>query len=70
MIPIRVLTITLSIFSRPLQSQPNQVSEKSDIAELQSKPFHGLPKKLVLCCSGLVDDEKVYTYHFYFMKTS
>ncbi|KAF8114992.1 hypothetical protein N665_0030s0041 [Sinapis alba] len=41
----------------PLQSQANQVSEKSDTSELQSKPFHGLPKKLVLCCSGLTDEE-------------
>ncbi|KAJ4880895.1 Protein BREAST CANCER SUSCEPTIBILITY 1-like protein [Raphanus sativus] len=42
----------------PLQSQPNQVPEKSNITELQSKPFHGLPKKMVLCCSGLTDEEK------------
>ncbi|CAN8325448.1 unnamed protein product [Cochlearia groenlandica] len=43
----------------PLQSQPNQVSEKPDIAELQSKPIiHGLPKKLVICCSGLTVEEK------------
>ncbi|KAF3534555.1 hypothetical protein DY000_02037613 [Brassica cretica] len=42
----------------PQQSQPNQVSEKPDISELQSKPFHGLSKKLVLCCSGLTDEEK------------
>ncbi|CAA7054605.1 unnamed protein product [Microthlaspi erraticum] len=43
---------------KPLQSQANQASDKTDTAELQSKPFHGLPKKLVLCCSGLTDDEK------------
>ncbi|WZY69066.1 hypothetical protein YC2023_001306 [Brassica napus] len=42
----------------PQRSQPNQVSEKPDISELQSKPFHGLSKKLVLCCSGLTDEEK------------
>ncbi|KAF8096142.1 hypothetical protein N665_0317s0048 [Sinapis alba] len=42
----------------PHHSQPNQVSEKPDISELQSKPFHGLSKKLVLCCSGLTDEEK------------
>ncbi|CAH8389506.1 unnamed protein product [Eruca vesicaria subsp. sativa] len=42
----------------PLQSQPNQVSEKTDISELQCKPFHGLPKKMVLCCSGLTEEEK------------
>ncbi|KAJ0247160.1 BRCT domain-containing protein [Hirschfeldia incana] len=41
-----------------LHSQPNEVSEKSNISELQSKPFHGFPKKLVLCCSGLTDEEK------------
>ncbi|XP_009108518.1 protein BREAST CANCER SUSCEPTIBILITY 1 homolog [Brassica rapa] len=41
----------------PLQAQTNQVSEKSDISELQRKPFHGLPKKMVLCCSGLTDEE-------------
>ncbi|CAN6826064.1 hypothetical protein HID58_056874 [Brassica napus] len=40
----------------PLQAQANQVSEKSDISELQRKPFHGLPKKMVLCCSGLTDE--------------
>nr|VDD49061.1 unnamed protein product [Brassica oleracea] len=43
---------------RPQHSQPNQVSEKPDISELQSKPFHGVSKKLVLCCSGLTDEEK------------
>ncbi|KAG2244583.1 hypothetical protein Bca4012_023493 [Brassica carinata] len=42
----------------PQHSQPNQVSEKPDISEPQRKPFHGLPKKLVLCCSGLTDEEK------------
>ena len=67
---IIMLTITLSIFSRPLQAQTNQVSEKSDISELQRKPFHGLPKKMVLCCSGLTYEENVwkqiyiYTYPF------
>ncbi|CAH8345968.1 unnamed protein product [Eruca vesicaria subsp. sativa] len=42
----------------PQHSQPNQVSVKPDIGELQSKPFHRLSKKLVLCCSGLTDEEK------------
>ena len=61
---IIMLTITLSIFSRPLQAQANQVSEKSYISELQRKPFHGFPKKMVLCCSGLTDEANVYTYPF------
>lgn len=72
---IIMLTITLSFFSRPLlHSQPNQVSEKADISELQRKPFQRVPKKLILCCSGLTVEEKVwtymYTYSFYLMKTS
>lgn len=62
---IIMLTITLSIFSRPLQAQTNQVSEKSDISELQRKPFHGLPKKMVLCCSGLTDEENVWNKYIY-----
>ncbi|KAL1205349.1 BREAST CANCER SUSCEPTIBILITY 1-like protein [Cardamine amara subsp. amara] len=41
-----------------LLSQPNQVSEKTVIAKLQSKPFPRVPKKLVLCCSGLTVEEK------------
>ncbi|KAG2318486.1 hypothetical protein Bca52824_011699 [Brassica carinata] len=48
----------------PLQSQANQVSEKSDISELQSKPFHGLPKNMVLCCSGLTDEENSVILEF------
>ncbi|KAG5400067.1 hypothetical protein IGI04_014674 [Brassica rapa subsp. trilocularis] len=28
----------------------------SNIIELKSKHFHGLPMKLVLCCSGLTDE--------------
>ncbi|CAN7132517.1 unnamed protein product [Brassica rapa subsp. narinosa] len=48
----------------PLQAQANQVSEKSDISELQSKPFHGLPKKMVLCCSGLTDEENSVILEF------
>ncbi|ESQ55279.1 hypothetical protein EUTSA_v10024364mg [Eutrema salsugineum] len=48
-----------------LQSQPNnQVSETPDITELQSKPLHGLPKKLVLCCSGLTNEEKIVISEF------
>ncbi|KAJ0239392.1 Protein BREAST CANCER SUSCEPTIBILITY 1 [Hirschfeldia incana] len=42
----------------PEHAQLNQVSQKPDISELQSKPFHGSSKKLVLCCSGLTDEEK------------
>ncbi|KFK28705.1 hypothetical protein AALP_AA7G035900 [Arabis alpina] len=42
----------------PLQTTPNQVAGETDITELQRKPFQGLPKKLVLCCSGLEVEEK------------
>ncbi|CAH2078405.1 unnamed protein product [Thlaspi arvense] len=48
----------------PLHSQPDEVSEKPDKTELQSKPFHGLPKKLVLCCSGLTDEERIVISEF------
>ncbi|KAG7542072.1 Zinc finger RING-type [Arabidopsis thaliana x Arabidopsis arenosa] len=48
----------------PLNSQPNQVSGKTSIAELQSKQFHGLSKKLVLSCSGLTVEEKTVITEF------
>ncbi|CAH8275903.1 unnamed protein product [Arabidopsis lyrata] len=48
----------------PLHSQPNQVSGKTSIAELQSKQFHGLSKKLVLSCSGLTVEEKTVITEF------
>lgn len=51
--------VSLSIFSRPLHTPSNQVAGETDIAELQRNPFQGLPKKLVLCCSGLTVEEMV-----------
>ncbi|EOA19191.1 hypothetical protein CARUB_v10007870mg [Capsella rubella] len=50
----------------PLHSETNQVSRKTNIAEIQSKHFHGfsLSKKLIISCSGLTVEEKTVIAEF------